>query len=84
MCGLTGLRQRAQNPFPVGSSHCRRCSYPPLLHPTMADAAAFFANKKKKKKAFKFNANLVDASAVAAKDHMYVEPVVRLDGIVSQ
>ena len=27
---------------------------------TMADAAAFFA-KKKKKKAFKFNANLVDA-----------------------
>ena len=85
MCGLTGLRQRAQNPFPVGSSHCR-CYYPLLLHPTMADAAAFFANKKKKKKAFKFNANLVDASAVAAKDHMYVEPVVLCwqDCIVSQ
>ena len=53
----------------------------------MADAAAFFANKKKKKKAFKFNANLVDASAVAAKDHMYVERVVLScwqDCIVSQ
>jgi hypothetical protein len=33
----------------------------------MSDTAAFFASKKKKKKApFKFNANLIDASTVAA------------------
>jgi hypothetical protein len=33
----------------------------------MSDTAAFFANKKKKKKApFKFNANLIDASTVTA------------------
>lgn len=36
----------------------------------MSDTAAFFANKKKKKKAFKFNANLVDASSVAATAHI--------------
>jgi hypothetical protein len=33
------------------------------------DTAAFFANKKKKK-GFKFNANLVDADALASKDHV--------------
>ena len=38
----------------------------------MADAAAFFANKKKKKKAFKFNANKIDASTVEKKIHVYV------------
>lgn len=37
----------------------------------MSDTAAFFANKKnKKKKAFKFNANLVDASAVTHSIHV--------------
>jgi hypothetical protein len=37
----------------------------------MADTAAFFASKKtKKKKAFKFNANLVDASAVSSTVHV--------------
>ncbi|GAX14517.1 hypothetical protein FisN_11Hh020 [Fistulifera solaris] len=37
----------------------------------MADAAAFFASKKKKnKKAFTFNANLVDASTVNATVHV--------------
>lgn len=36
----------------------------------MSDTAAFFANKKKKKKAFKFNANLVDASTVEKKVHV--------------
>ena len=38
----------------------------------MADAAAFFANKKKKKKAFKFNANNIDASTVTQTIHVYV------------
>lgn len=37
----------------------------------MSDAAAFFASKKKKK-AFKFNANLVDASTVTTTVHVYV------------
>jgi len=37
----------------------------------MADAAAFFANKKKgKKKAFKFNANNIDASSVSQNVHV--------------
>jgi len=36
----------------------------------MSDAAAFFANKKKKKKAFKFNANLVDANTVTSTVHV--------------
>ena len=37
----------------------------------MADAAAFFAKKKKgKKKAFKFNANNVDASTVTQTVHV--------------
>eukprot|EP00934_Nitzschia_sp_Nitz4_P003460 Nitzschia sp. Nitz4//scaffold51_size120721//102774//103746//NITZ4_003745-RA/size120721-snap-gene-0.25-mRNA-1//1//CDS//3329553916//3450//frame0 len=36
----------------------------------MADAAAFFANKKKKKKAFKFNANNIDAATVEKKIHV--------------
>jgi hypothetical protein len=38
----------------------------------MADAAAFFANKKKKKKAFKFNANKIDAATVTSTVHVYV------------
>jgi hypothetical protein len=38
----------------------------------MSDAAAFFANKKKKKKAFKFNANKIDASTVTQTVHVYV------------
>jgi hypothetical protein len=39
--------------------------------PTMSDAAAFFATKKnKKKKAFKFNANLVDASTITHTTHV--------------
>lgn len=38
----------------------------------MTDTAAFFASKKKKKKAFKFNANLVDASTVTQTVHVYV------------
>jgi hypothetical protein len=41
----------------------------------MSDTAAFFANKKKKKKApFKFNANLIDANSVLVteKVHVYV------------
>lgn len=37
---------------------------------TMSDTAAFFANKKKKKKAFKFNANLVDATTVTPTVHV--------------
>jgi hypothetical protein len=38
---------------------------------TAADTAAFFANKKgKKKKSFKFNANLVDASTVSSSVHV--------------
>jgi hypothetical protein len=36
-----------------------------------ADTAAFFAGKKKKK-AFKFNANLVDVTTIAPRDHVYV------------
>jgi hypothetical protein len=37
----------------------------------MADTAAFFANKKtKKKKTFKFNANLIDASTVTHTVHV--------------
>jgi hypothetical protein len=42
----------------------------------MSDTAAFFANKKKKKKApFKFNANLIDANTVLTeKVHVYVPP----------
>lgn len=36
----------------------------------MADTAAFFANKKKKKKAFKFNANNIDASTIEKKIHV--------------
>jgi hypothetical protein len=36
----------------------------------MADAAAFFANKKKKKKAFKFNANKIDASSISSAVHV--------------
>jgi hypothetical protein len=36
----------------------------------MSDAAAFFANKKKKKKAFKFNANNVDAATVTSTVHV--------------
>jgi len=35
----------------------------------MADTAAFFANKKKKK-AFKFNANKIDASTVTPIIHV--------------
>jgi hypothetical protein len=35
----------------------------------MSDTAAFFANKKKKK-AFRFNANLIDAKSVVNRDHM--------------
>jgi hypothetical protein len=41
----------------------------------MADAAAFFASKKKKK-SFKFNANLVDASTVTTTVHVYVSLAV--------
>ena len=38
---------------------------------TMADAAAFFAKKKKgKKKPFKFNANTIDASTVTQTVHV--------------
>lgn len=36
----------------------------------MTDAAAFFANKKKKKKTFKFNANKIDASTVTSAVHV--------------
>jgi len=36
----------------------------------MTDAAAFFANKKKKKKAFKFNANKIDSSTVTNTVHV--------------
>jgi hypothetical protein len=36
----------------------------------MADTAAFFANKKKKKKAFKFNANKIDAATVTPAVHV--------------
>eukprot|EP00980_Cylindrotheca_fusiformis_P028187 scaffold22586_cov138-Cylindrotheca_fusiformis.AAC.7 len=36
----------------------------------MSDAAAFFANKKKKKKAFKFNANKIDAATVTQTVHV--------------
>jgi hypothetical protein len=37
----------------------------------MADTAAFFANKsKKKKKAFKFNANKIDAATVSTTVHV--------------
>jgi hypothetical protein len=36
----------------------------------MADAAAFFATKKKKKTPFKFNANNIDASTVEKKVHV--------------
>jgi hypothetical protein len=38
----------------------------------MADAAAFFAKKKKagKKKPFKFNANTIDASTVTQTVHV--------------
>ena len=37
----------------------------------MTDTAAFFANKKKKtKKAFKFNANKIDAAAVSSTVHV--------------
>lgn len=43
---------------------------------TMSDAAAFFANKKKKKKAFKFNANKIDASSVAQTVHVYVSTCI--------
>lgn len=35
----------------------------------MADAASFFAGKKKKK-AFKFNANKIDASSVTTTVHV--------------
>jgi hypothetical protein len=38
----------------------------------MADAAAFFATKKKKKTPFKFNANNIDASTVEKKVHVWV------------
>jgi len=36
----------------------------------MGDAAAFFANKKKKKKTFKFNANKIDASTITSTVHV--------------
>jgi hypothetical protein len=36
----------------------------------MSDAAEFFANKKKKKKTFKFNANKIDAAAVSSSTHV--------------
>ena len=37
----------------------------------LSDTAAFFANKKKKKKAFKgFNANLVDVASVTHTVHV--------------
>jgi hypothetical protein len=36
----------------------------------MTDAAAFFANKSKKKKVFKFNANKIDASTVEKRVHV--------------
>ncbi|GKY92826.1 hypothetical protein MPSEU_000252200 [Mayamaea pseudoterrestris] len=42
------------------------------------DTAAFFANKKKKK-GFKFNANLVDAEALAPQSHVDA-PAVSTDG----
>lgn len=35
----------------------------------MADVAAFFANKKRKK-VFKFNANLIDAAMITNKTHV--------------
>lgn len=35
-----------------------------------SDAAAFFANKKKKKKGFKFNANKVDISQITSSTHV--------------
>jgi hypothetical protein len=42
-----------------------------VLNSTMSDTAAFFANKKKKKKAFKgFNANLVDVASVTQTVHV--------------
>ena len=34
------------------------------------EAAAFFANKKKKKKNFKFNANKVDISQITSSTHV--------------
>jgi hypothetical protein len=40
------------------------------------DTAAFFASKKKKK-GFKFNANLVDADALVSRDHVYVFATLR-------
>ena len=46
----------------------------------MADAAAFFASKKKKK-AFKFNANNIDASTIEKKIHVYV-PSARIVVVV--
>jgi hypothetical protein len=36
----------------------------------MSDAAAFFANKKSKKKTFKFNANKIDAATVTSTVHV--------------
>lgn len=36
----------------------------------MTDAAAFFANKKSKKKTFKFNANKIDAATVTSTVHV--------------
>jgi len=53
-------------------SHCistLSCSQRPW-YLTMADAAAFFATKKKKKKTFKFNANNIDASTVEKRVHV--------------
>ena len=38
----------------------------------MSDAAAFFANKKKKKSSRGFNANTIDAASVIATVHVYV------------
>jgi hypothetical protein len=37
----------------------------------MSDTAAFFA-KKKKKKAFKFNANVIDVAQITSSIHVYV------------
>jgi len=62
-------RERKEHCVGKGSScFCFSSSFIPRS--IMSDTAAFFANKKKKKKAFKFNANLVDASSVAATAHM--------------
>jgi hypothetical protein len=44
-----------------------------------SETAAFFANKKKKKKTFKFNANLIDATSVTNMIHVYVMIYINVD-----